>query len=151
MDFVYFAGTGLKDSIRNSGGDGGVGSSFWAANDQGIHYNDKNVGIGEFLGNPQGSPEFLLHVRHLNAGLSNGLGIQNDVDQNNNWNLHVSSEDQSLIFVNKGNLKVRFKPDGTVEAISDRRLKKNIVRPVGVLSQILALKPSIYEMINKSW
>ena len=129
---------------------GGGGNSPWQTNNQKIYYNDGNVGVRT------NNPNWQIHLVHPNTGLFNGLGIQNEKDINtNDWNLHVSSTDQALVFVNKGNWKRRFKPDGSIVANSDRRLKQNIVRPVGILSQILALQPSIYEMIDtpgeKQW
>ena len=114
---------------------------------------DNRLAVGRFLAygtnTDAGKPQFQLHLRHPNTGLFNGLGIQNDGDQDNDWNLHVSSTDQALVFVNKGNWKRRFLPDGSIVANSDRRLKQHIVRPVNILSQILSLQPSIYEMIDR--
>ena len=130
----------------------GGGNTVWETSGNEIYYDKGSIGVN--TNNPNDT--WQLHLIHPNLGLQYGLGLQNEKDKNtNDWNLHVSSTDQALVFVNKGQWKRRFKPDGSIVANSDRRLKQNIVYPVGILSQVLMLKPSIYEMIDtpgeKQW
>lgn len=110
---------------------------------------DKKVVIGTQLGNAKlginsNNPQYPLEVMQSdNKGI-----IIIDPATFNNWELkteQVASFGNYLFFRYNGTGVCYIKPDGSYIA-SDGRIKKNILALPGVLSRVMKLKPSAYEM-----
>ncbi|MGZ8504971.1 MAG: tail fiber domain-containing protein, partial [Flavitalea sp.] len=103
-----------------------------------------------FVGVRNGSPLTDLHIRHgINSGYTNGLRIQNEGANNQEWTLYVQNSVGDLDLYKNGVFKGRFDDvSGAYSAISDERLKKDVVKAEAVLDNIMKLGVKRYQFNN---
>lgn len=88
---------------------------------------NNRVGIGTAV------PNFTLDVVHQNGTPSvgsvdphNGLNIMHAGANLHNWTMYVSNTSGNLQFYHKGILEVEFSIEGSINILSDERVKRNI-------------------------
>ena len=96
--------------------------------------------------------DFTFHHQFIDTDTERGFTIENDgnpsgTNNNNRWGLYANNNVIQLDVLANGNFVGSFASDGTYSA-SDRKLKKNIQPLNSVMSSIMALHPSSYELIN---
>jgi len=108
---------------------------------------NNRVGIGT------ATPSFTMDIVHQNgtpslasADTDNGLNSRHIGTNIHNWTMYVSNTSGSLQFYHKGVLDVEFTADGSINFLSDARVKRNIREIAGNTMQLLSkLGPRQYE------
>lgn len=97
-------------------------------------------------------PEFTLDVVHANgtpaagsADPHNGLNIRHEGANNNQWTLYVSNGTGALSFYHNAIKEIEFTTDGSVNFLSDKNAKKEIIELNKGINAVMALKPSQYK------
>jgi hypothetical protein len=102
-----------------------------------------NVGVGAYPTDINNVTEGRVQI----TGFSNGdqLSLRHPSSINLKWGIYVSSIDSSLNFYSNGSLRSNIdRVTGVYSALSDRKLKKNIMPLAPVLPNISKLTPYIY-------
>jgi Chaperone of endosialidase len=106
-----------------------------------------NVGIGAYVSDINNVTEGRLQI----TGFSNGdqLSLRHPSSINLKWGLYVSSIDSSLNLYSNGSLRANIdRVTGVYTALSDRRLKKDIVPFLPVLDKIKKLPAYFYRYLD---
>jgi hypothetical protein len=106
---------------------------------------EPRIGINIPAGSP---PRAELHLYHTNFGGSNdGVRIQNEGSNLHYWNLYTSNTTGDFEFYKQGIKRATInQSSGAYTAVSDARLKKNIVDLDQVMGRVMELQPKNYQM-----
>ncbi len=122
--------------------------SLFSAND--VEVRADSVTFGK---NTMRRTDFTFH-HDYDLDAYRGLTIENNgnpngVNNGNHWTLYAANDSQRLLFSSNGTLAATIQSDGTCVP-SDNRLKKNIQPLSNILSRIMALQPSTYNLVKLS-
>jgi hypothetical protein len=106
-----------------------------------------NVGIGAYPTDVKNVTEGRLQITGYNSG--DQLSLRHPSSVNLKWGFYVGSIDSSLNFYSNGSLRSRIdRVTGIYTALSDRRLKKNILPLSPVLNKLMEISPYSYNYID---
>jgi len=106
-----------------------------------------NVGIGAYPTDINNVTEGRVQI----TGFSNAdqLSLRHPSSINLKWGLYVSSIDSSLNFYSNGSLRANIdRVTGVYSALSDRKMKKNIMEMRGVLGSVMKLPAYTYHYFD---
>jgi len=141
---VSGANIAIDDNEIMARSNGAASNLFLNHNGGNILINGTNSNGGSNVGINTSSPGSDLHIVHANGFIFNGLTLKSSFASGLSWNIYSATTDD-LWFSNDGVLRGTIDgTSGVYTAVSDRRLKKDIVPMENVLEKVMQLSPKLY-------